>query len=139
MKQLLGHISEGTGRYSFLVDCLDDGHLYARLERRLGSDAYIERVSFCRLHDSLYVDLVTDDFPALTEFRYHVRVPCIGLSSLDVLLAVSEDPDYPFEDLFEIKNFCEKYSFELSVIRAFGYENEVERRFGNGMRLLKKE
>ena len=118
----------GTGRYEFLLDVMDDGHLYGRLERREGSDAQLERVSFFRRYDSLYVDRVEIGLSLLTAHINTWEIARMQLCSDELLKSLARDPDYPLCDLREIRWFCETYKLEISCIRAFAYADEGARR-----------
>lgn len=126
------HLSSilGTGRFDFKVDITDSRQIYARLERKVGSDANIERLTFFKFYDGFYVDRVHDSLPSITKHGYLWEINRLQLCSDEALKVISRDPDYPMVDLCELRWFCFTYKHEISAIRMYSFQNELERRFG---------
>ncbi len=118
----------GTGRFDFLLECTYSGHLYARLERKIGTDASIEKLSFFRFHDCIFVDSYYKRLDSLTSVHYSWSLNQLQVCSDETLIAISRDPHYPVRDLQELRWFCNKYMYEISCLRMFSYKNEKERR-----------
>lgn len=109
----------GTGRFSFETHSSITGVLSAGLFRRQSSDSSIEALRFYQGYDSLYLDRVEISLPDLIDAYFGVQ--CIRFlydCSLDILRAIARsDPDYPFEDVYELRYFTDQNRTLITALR----------------------
>ncbi len=134
------HLSSilGTGRFEFKLEYFPTGNVYARLERKVGSDAHIERLTFFKFYDGFYVDCVHEGLTHLTKSYFQWEISRLQLCSDEALCAISSDSDYPLIDLKELRWFCDTYKAEISCLRMYSFPSECDLRFPGGFRPLRK-